>query len=300
MQVDLFCRCGGAIGKACLGEHETRTGSNDRKGNEMSIKADIAQYLASLLNLRVAKKGSAGVLLEDDFLERFFHYFEIDCVFDVGANMGQYATKIRRKLNYKGPIISFEPIPDVAAQLRSIAKYDQMWSVEEVALDSVSKPATFKIMRDLQYSSLRDPERGNTNIHASPTEIIREIEVKTKTLNEYFEKYKNIYRFSRPYLKMDTQGHDLEVVKGGNDVIREFVGLQSELAFKRIYDKSSMYREVIDYYEFLGFELCALFPNNGGFFPYLYEMDCVMIGKSFLSNSGAVTGRALECAVSKE
>jgi hypothetical protein len=115
----------------------------------MSIKAEIAQYLASLLDLRVARKGRVGPLLEDDFLERFFQYFEIDCVFDVGANMGQYAKKIRRKLNYKGRIISFEPIPDVATQLRREAEKDILWFVEEVALDSVTGRLFSKSCRTL-------------------------------------------------------------------------------------------------------------------------------------------------------
>jgi FkbM family methyltransferase len=118
-------------------------------------------------------------------LERFFQYFEIDCVFDVGANMGQYARRIRRKLNYKGRIISFEPIPDVAARLRREAENDGLWFVEEVALDSVSRPAIFKIMRDPEYSSLRNPESSDIGIHAGSTNIVSRIEVETKTLSEY-------------------------------------------------------------------------------------------------------------------
>ncbi len=252
----------------------------------MSIKAEIAQYMASLLDLRVARKGRVGPLLEDDFLERFFQYFDIDCVFDVGANMGQYARKIRRKLNYKGRIISFEPMPDIAARLRREAENDGLWSVEEVALDSVNRKATFNIMQDTEYSSLRKPKSSEIGIHAGPANIVSMIEVETKTLGEYYNKYKNMYGFCRPYLKIDTQGNDLDVVKGGYDVISNFVGLQSELAFKRIYAGSASYRDAIDYYESLGFEISALVPNNVGTFPYLYEMDCIMIGKSFLPNSG--------------
>ncbi|HEY8031084.1 MAG TPA: FkbM family methyltransferase [Methylocella sp.] len=257
----------------------------------MWFKAEITEYLASLLDFRVARKGRVGPLLEDDFLERFFQYFDIDCVFDVGANVGQFARKIRRKLNYKGRIISFEPMPDTAARLRREAENDGLWSVEEVALDNVNRRATFNIMQDTEYSSLRIPECGDIGIHAEPTNIVSTIEVETKTLSEYYKKYKNIYGFYRPYLKIDAQGNDLEIVKGGYDVIRNFVGLQIELAFKRIYAGSASYRDAIDYYESLDFEISALVPNNGGTFPYLYEMDCIMIGKSFLPNSGTAARR---------
>jgi FkbM family methyltransferase len=253
----------------------------------VSFKAEIAQYLASLLDLRVARKGRVGPLLEDDFLERFFPYFEIDCVFDVGANLGQYAKKIRRNLNYKGRIISFEPIPDAAARLRREAEKDSQWVIEEVALDSVSRRAVFNIMHDSEYSSLREPEKSDIDVHVAQTKIVGTVEVRTKTLNELFEKYRKLYGFRRPYIKLDTQGNDLEVVKGGRDVIGNFVGLQSELAFKRIYAESASYREAIDYYESLGFELSAFIPNNAGHFPYLFEMDCIMINKLSLPYSGS-------------
>ena len=160
------------------------------------------------------------------------------------------------------------------------------------------RPAVFKIMQDPEYSSLRDPESSDIDIHAGPTKIVTAIEVETKTLSGYFEKYEKLYGFRRPYLKMDTQGNDLDVVKGGCDIISNFVGLQSELAFKRIYAGSASYRDAIDYYESLGFELSAFVPNNVGYFPYLFEMDCIMIGKSFLPYSRLAAPRPFPSTVS--
>ena len=40
-------------------------------------------------------------------LRQVFGVFSIDCVFDVGANMGQYALMLRKKVGYRGLIISF-------------------------------------------------------------------------------------------------------------------------------------------------------------------------------------------------
>ena len=56
-------------------------------------------------------------------------------------------------------------------------------------------------MNDLQYSSLREPESCDANVHAEATKIVREVEVETKTLNEYFEKYKRLYGFTGHTLK---------------------------------------------------------------------------------------------------
>ena len=41
--------------------------------------------------------------------------------------------------------------------------------------------------------------------------------------------------FSRPHLKMDTQGFDNEVFQGADSVHDRFVSLQSELSVKRLY-----------------------------------------------------------------
>ena len=40
------------------------------------------------------------------------HQQAIDAVIDVGANTGQYATRLRAA-GWAGPILSFEPIPEV-------------------------------------------------------------------------------------------------------------------------------------------------------------------------------------------
>jgi hypothetical protein len=85
------------------------------------------------------------------------------------------------------------------------------------------------------------------------------------------------YGFERPFLKMDTQGFDVKIVKASAHVMREFVGLQSELAIAKLYTDSVDFREAITEYERCGFSLSAFVPNNAGHFPYLLETDCVMI-----------------------
>jgi hypothetical protein len=92
------------------------------------------------------------------------------------------------------------------------------------------------------------------------------------------------YQFRRPFLKMDTQGFDVSIVKGGESVISQFVGLQSELAIKKLYRESVDFREAISYFEQLGFTLGSLVPNNGGYFPEMIEIDCIMINKQRIAS----------------
>jgi FkbM family methyltransferase len=217
------------------------------KSNSMSAKQQIVQWVSSSFNVRMARKGRVSPLLEDDVLERFLKHYQIDCVLDVGANEGQYATRLRR-LGYGGTIVSFEPDPEVAAQARRAASRDLHWYVEEVALDSVARTATFNIMQDRQFSSLCDPSTSDTAILEKSNTVARQIVVYTQTLDSIYERYSSELRFKRPFLKMDTQGYDIEVAKGGKSTLTNFVGIQSELAFKKLYTNSVSYYEAIQYY----------------------------------------------------
>src|ERR1700733_4449511 len=90
--------------------------------------------LRKLKYLRVIDERDLYLLHEQSHLRRLFELLNIDCVFDVGANTGQYTKMIRKYVGYRGPVVSFEPNPDVATILRENARGDNDWLVEEVAL----------------------------------------------------------------------------------------------------------------------------------------------------------------------
>lgn len=92
----------------------------------MGWKHSLANGVAGMLGLHVARRGSSWQLVEPDQLRRFLTSFGVDCVFDVGANEGQYATMLR-SIGYSGLIISFEPNPIVAAIARLRASRDRLW-----------------------------------------------------------------------------------------------------------------------------------------------------------------------------
>lgn len=184
---------------------------------------------------------------------------------------------LRRKAKYKGLIISFEPNPDAAAALRVKAAKNPAWIIEEIALADHDGEQTFHIMSDSLFSSLKTPRHDVVDLFRDMNKISESVTVKTETLTSAFKRLKNKYNFQRPFLKLDTQGLDVMVVKSGESVIHEFVGLQSELSVKRIYEDSVDYKDALRYYEGSGFSLSAFVPNNVGVFPQLVETDCIMV-----------------------
>jgi FkbM family methyltransferase len=242
----------------------------------MGLKRILANLAEELTGTRIMLPGQVGLVFEEEHLKRFFSCFRIDCVFDVGANEGQYADVLRDRVGYRGPIISFEPIPNIAARLRSRAATTSNWFIEEAALDSAIRPRSFNIMANNKFSSLLNPTSADSVLFKESNSITRTIDITTSTLAAYYQEYKRMLGFSRPYLKMDTQGNDVGVAKGAGDFIREFAGLQSELAIRKLYDGSDNFQDALAYYRSNGFELSAFVPNNAGHFPLLVEIDCIM------------------------
>lgn len=238
-------------------------------------------FLEKYLKFQIVRPVNVGLLFEQIHLKRFLNEFNIDCVFDVGANEGQYVTMLR-EIGYKGTIISFEPIPNAVEILRNKSISDSKWIVEQAALDSVVRKMTFNIMVGSQFSSLHLPSDKEIDIFKNQNVVCEKLTIDTSTLKEMFTKYEHKLNFKRPFLKMDTRGHDLSVAQGAQDELQRFIGLQSELSIKKIYEDSSDYRTTLDFYASQGFELSALVPNNQGHFPRLIEIDCIMYNKKFI------------------
>ena len=190
---------------------------------------------------------------------------------------------LRRRVGYKGWIFSFEPNPRDAAVLRAWAKHDSKWTVSEIAISDQDGSAQFNVMQASQFSSLSSPSRADTKLFEEENRIEEVVTVQTWTLSTALAQLRSQYKFCRPFLKMDTQGYDVNIVKGSPDAVREFIGLQSELAAAKLYADSVDFRQAITEYERHGFTLSAFVPNNSGHFPRLIETDCIMVRSDLAS-----------------
>jgi FkbM family methyltransferase len=238
----------------------------------MTFRRRIADFLERTLEVRIVGKGQLPVLFEQEHLSRFFSTFEIDCVFDVGANAGQYASMIRHKCGFSGPIISFEPIPALASALKVQAASDRNWFIEQTALGKEAGMVDFHVASEDQFSSM-NRFRIDGPLGGTPSDLLR---IDASTLDLQFDKYQSMLGFRRPFLKMDTQGSDLDVASGAGERLRKFVGLQSELSIDPVYENVPSAFEAINFYRSKGFNPSAFVPNNAGQFPRLYEIDCIL------------------------
>jgi len=230
-----------------------------------------------LLGARLALAGRVHQYPEILALRRFLTEMQVDAVFDVGANYGQYAQTLRQDVGFAGHIFSFEPNPEVFAALQKTAQGDARWHVFNMALSDSDGTAQFHIMAAHQFSSLKKPADALDDVFVERNKVEKVVDMQTRRLDGMIDELLSPHGLSRPFLKMDTQGHDKVVCDGASACLSRMLGLQTELAVRPLYAGAAEYRDMIAYLEARGFTPNAFFANNKGHFPLLVEMDGIFI-----------------------
>jgi FkbM family methyltransferase len=246
----------------------------------MGLKRSVADGVERLLGVSIAPQHRVGEIYERDQVRKVFDSFAIDCVFDVGANTGQYYRFLRDMVGFAGPVISYEPTPALVADLTRNASRDNAWHVNAIALDRAAGEATFHVARDTQFSSLRTPGPVGMELFSDGRMEGDAITVKTETLAREIARWRDRLGFQRPYLKLDTQGHDLAVAEGAGDALAVFVAIQSEAAIVPIYSDAPGIVTALNFFTRRGFAPCAFVPNNEGHFPRLIETDIIFVNQA--------------------
>ena len=186
-----------------------------------------------------------------------FRELGINCVLDVGANEGQFATRLR-EAGYTGRIVSYEPVAHLVTALREQAAGDPDWIVNPWALGDEDGTADINVVPGKMSSLLPASEFGKSwseKLRHSHTETIR-----IRRLDAVLDDATKGIDEPRVFLKMDTQGYDLATVRGAGDRLGEMLGLQSEVSCVPIYDGMPRMTEQLDAYEAAGFAISAIFP----------------------------------------
>lgn len=225
------------------------------------------------------------------YLRRLFDYLAVDCVLDVGANTGQYGAWLRDQVGYGGLIVSFEPIPRHAQPLARLAGQKPRWVVNNCALGRTAGQQTFNITANTEFSSFLTPGGAEAGRFAGLNNVIEQVSVEVRTLDEVVPKICSKHGVRNVYLKLDTQGFDLEVLRGGANILNSLVGLQSEMAVKQIYETAPSFQEAIAYLQDNGFIISQFFPNNAGHFPVLIEFDCYAVNRRVSLSGARQTGK---------
>lgn len=182
---------------------------------------------------------------------------DIDLILDIGANDGQYAIEVRR-LGYRGRIVSFEPLPDVATRLRERTADDPAWTMRAVALGDAPGSATINIAGNSASSSLLSmlPEHE----HLAPgTACVGHVKVDVERFDDIADEV--IEGAANPYMKIDTQGFEARVLEGAKGSLDRIAGMQLELSIVPLYGSAPLYIEILHRLDAAGFVLMGIEPG---------------------------------------
>jgi FkbM family methyltransferase len=184
--------------------------------------------------------------------------FEIDLVLDVGANQGQFGSDIRRG-GYTGNIVSFEPLTSAHDKLILTSAGDTKWfAYPRCALGDHDGEVEINIAGNSASSSILPMLEAH--LSAAPQSAYQGKEsVPIKTLDAVIGQYLEGSR--APFLKIDTQGFEWQVLDGARDTLPHIKGILVELSLVPLYGGQHLWREVIDRLEAEGFALWAFKPE---------------------------------------
>lgn len=182
---------------------------------------------------------------------------EVDLVFDVGANTGQFG-RFLRDAGYKGGIVSFEPTMDAWSRLKQESKSDPLWTIApraaigdfdgDVKINLSANSVSSSVMNMLDAHSDAAPESlyvGSENVPMFKLDSLA---------NDY------LTQNSRAFLKIDTQGYEDKVLQGAADLLSKVVGIQLELSLVPLYEGQILFDKLIDQLQASGLALWSVTP----------------------------------------
>jgi FkbM family methyltransferase len=191
----------------------------------------------------------------------------VNLVLDVGGNVGRFVHRIRR-LGYRGRVVSFEPDPHAFAQLVRRWGRDPAWTGHPFALGDADGEQTLNLASDSQLTSFLDARADIVVRGTAPVTMRR--------LDSVFGDLSRELTEPRVFLKLDTQGYDLHVLKGASACLHQIQVLLSEISVIPIYEEMTPYHEALRQYADFGFGLVDFSVVTRTREGHAIELDCLL------------------------
>lgn len=199
--------------------------------------------------------------------------YGVDAIIDVGANEGAFG-ELMRDIGYRGPIYSFEPVASAFAVLAKRAANDDNWHVFEFALGAQEGKAQINVSKFTQFSSILSATSYGNSWENMKVEHKQDIVV--RTLDDCLREGL-LGTALRYFLKMDTQGFDVQVFNGSPALLPNVCCMLSELSLIPIYEGMPNYRESLARYNKEGFLVSGFYPITRNENLALNEVDCMLV-----------------------
>lgn len=228
--------------------------------SNINLFKSTLEFCKGLLKNR--KANSIISLLTKIFTEDIFFI-------DVGAYYGKFTDLILNNFHDARGYL-FEPTTSSFEIMKNKYSNKSNIIIIKCALDSEKGRRTFYYSEDSTQNSLLP--------FVSSDIKFKQDEVETITLDDYFIDSKNINKID--LIKIDTQGNDLNVLKGGIKTIKKYrPAILMEIIFVQLYKNQGDYYEQIEFMKGLNYKLSGIYDIHFHESGYLAFADFLFLPK---------------------
>ncbi len=178
----------------------------------------------------------------------FLRSYGIEAVFDIGANVGQFAEEIRHELP-RAQIYSFEPVKETYTALVKNFSGDTKFRAFPVGLGSQKERKEIRISAYSPSSSFLPQSETLKTVFPHT----KEVGVETVTVERLDDIWRQVGKPRNALVKMDTQGFEAEVISGGKECLQASRMVIIETSFVEIYSGQPLFADIYEALKKLGF-----------------------------------------------
>jgi FkbM family methyltransferase len=195
--------------------------------------------------------------------------YDISCVLDVGANLGQFRDLLAHQIGWEGPVISFEPVRRYFNVIKARSMGNPAWQVHNYSLGNEDGVREIAVFDAPGVASMQAREK-----------------IRVRRLADVFEEVTAGCDVGHVLLKVDAGSNNLEVLRGAAAVLPRVSLLQVELSFQQLYggmpDFAAVWRET----SAGGFDVSGMFPVAMDEAHRAVEIDCMFVSRNKACESG--------------
>lgn len=242
----------------------------------MKFKKKIKRILKSFGYDLTRINGGLGYGTTENELLKIIESVDTDLVLDIGANKGQFASKLYN-YGYNKELISFEPLSEPYKKLLKKSENNSKWKVyEKCCVGADTENIDVQISNLIGNSSILNIKSTKFNVkgsHFIGKENVKQITLASLNNSPLLSKAKNVF------IKMDIQGYEHFVLSKLEEVEYFINGFFIELSLIKLYEEEKDFLSICNQLKGFGYNLVYITPE------FINANRMVQINGVFLHNT---------------
>lgn len=225
---------------------------------QMDILGKFSNYLFYATNPRfifLKKRGFSPERFQS-LKAQWLQDLNINTILDIGANTGQAAVVLCEAFP-QATIYSFEPLPDCYEKLKLLELNYSRFKAFNVALGETSGTIAFERNGYTPSSSILSMTERHKQLFPYTSDAKKE-EVKIEPLDEYVSQ---LSVANNLMIKLDVQGYERQVIKGGVNIFKKAKLIIVETSFDILYEGQSLFPDTYNELTKIGFKYAGSFEQ---------------------------------------